>query len=313
MKHTLYLLMALLSAGSLYTSCGNSTNTAWLHEDDVRVAIDETFAPIMDEEAQAFALKHIEATMLPTYVSEDSALHLLMADSLTMAVVTRGLTEKEEAYIKGQGRSVLQAKIATDAFALVVSAGSADTLFTIDDLRGIVSGKITRWEQLSHSKSTGEVRLVFDKSGSSTVRYMRDSLNAGKPLSGNVFAQGSSQAVIEAVKTKPGVIGVVGVDWLRTSGDSTLKDFNNLGFEVARVSRYSDERSDFNRPWQYHIATGTYPLSRSVYAICTDPRSKSMLKNFYFFLKGDAGQRIICNSSQMLPNTPVYVKQVTVK
>ena len=127
MKHTLYLLMALLSAGSLYTSCGNSTNTAWLHEDDVRVAIDETFAPIMDEEAQAFALKHIEATMLPTYVSEDSALHLLMADSLTMAVVTRGLTEKEEAYIKGQGRSVLQAKIATDAFALVLSEGEYPT------------------------------------------------------------------------------------------------------------------------------------------------------------------------------------------
>ncbi len=314
MKKLLTLTAFLFATAWTFMSCGGSnTGSNWLNENDVRVAIDETFAPIMDEEAKAFALNHIEASMKPLYMSEDSALHLLMDDSVQMAIVTRGLTEKEEAYIKGQRRSALQTVIAKDAFALIVSAGSADTLFTLDDLRGIVSGKITKWEQLSKSTSKGELRLVFDKSGSSTVRFMRDSLNNGKPLSGNVFAQGSNEAVIEAVKKTPGVVGVIGVDWLRASSDSTLKDFTGLGFEVARVSRYADERSDFKRPWQYHIATGSYPLVRQVYAICTDPRSKSMLKNFYFFIKGENGQRIICNGSQMLPNTPVYVKQVSVK
>ncbi|MBQ7634640.1 MAG: substrate-binding domain-containing protein [Bacteroidaceae bacterium] len=307
-------LTALLATASLLASCGGGQAAGgWLSENDVVPAVDETFAPIIDEEAQAFALNHVEATMKPLYVSEDSALHLLMADSVQMAIVTRGLTDKEKEYITSQRRSALQAVIAKDAFALIVAAGSADTLFTLDDLRGIVSGKVTRWEQLVGSHRTGELRLVFDKSGSSTVRFMRDSLNGGKPLSGNVFAQGSNEAVIEAVKTTPGVVGVVGVDWLRAGADSTLKDFDGLGFEVARVSRYADERADYKRPWQYHIATGNYPLVRQVYAICTDPRSKSMLKNFYFFLKGENGQRIICNSSQMLPNTPVYVKQVSVK
>ncbi len=314
MKNSYKMLIALLSSVAFLSACGGGkADNSWLSADDVRVAIDETFAPIMDEEAQAFALNHVEATMKPLYASEDSALHLLLADSFQMAIATRGLTESEEAFIKGKGRSALQAVIAKDAFALIVAAGSSDTLFTLDDLRGIISGKITRWEQLSHSHNKGELRLVFDKSGSSTVRFMRDSLNGGQPITGNVFAQGSSQGVIEAVKNTPGVIGVVGVDWLRAAGDSTLKNFSGLGFEVARVSRYADERSEFKRPWQYHIATGSYPLVRQVYAICTDPRSKSMLKNFYFFLKGENGQRIICNSSQMLPNSPVYVKTVSVK
>lgn len=308
------LVPVFVAATLCFIACGgNNPDKNWLSEDDVVVAIDETFAPIMDEEAQAFALNHVEASMKPQYVSEDSAMQMLMDDSVQMAIVTRGLTEREEAFIKGQRRTALQAVIAKDAFALIINAGSADTMFTLDDLRGIVSGKFTRWEQLSKSHRTGELRLVFDKSGSSTVRFMRDSLNGGRPLTGNVYAQGSNEAVIEAVKKTPGVIGVVGVDWLRTAGDSTLKDFKGLGFEVALVSRYADERNDFKRPWQYHIATGRYPLVRQVYAICTDPRSKSMLKNFYFFLKGENGQRIICNSSQMLPNTPVYVKQVNVK
>ena len=314
MKNKISAIAVLLCATLFFCACGSTnTNSNWLNENDVVVAIDETFAPIMDEEAQAFGLRYVEATMKPCYVSEDSAMQMLMNDSVQMAIVTRGLTEKEKNFIKSQRRSVLQAIIAKDAFALIVSMGSADTLFTLDDLRGIVSGKITRWEQLAKSHRTGELRLVFDKSGSSTVRFMRDSLNNGKPLSGNVFAQGNGEAVIEAVKKTPGIIGVVGVDWLRTHTDSTLKDFKGLGYEVARVSRYADERSVFRQPYQYYIATGAYPLVRQVYAINTDPRSKSMLKNFYFFLKSENGQRIICNGSQMLPNTPVYVKQVNVK
>uniref|UniRef100_UPI004024DA8C hypothetical protein n=1 Tax=Alloprevotella sp. TaxID=1872471 RepID=UPI004024DA8C len=52
---------------------------------------------------------------------------------------------------------------------------------------------------------------------------------------------------------------------------------------------------------------------RSGYAIHSDPRSQSMLKNFYFYLKGQKGQTIICNNSQMLPITPVQVKDVSIK
>ena len=38
-----------------------------------------------------------------------------------------------------------------------------------------------------------------------------------------------------------------------------------------------------------------------------------MLRNFFFFVKGQKGQTIICNNSQLLPITPVQVKSVSVK
>ena len=88
--------------------------------------------------------------------------------------------------------------IATDAFALIVSKDNPDTLITVSEIRDIVSGRITRWEQLKHSGKKGELKLVFDNSGSSTVRYMRDS--PCRPASGGqpYGAQGSNQAVIDA-------------------------------------------------------------------------------------------------------------------
>ena len=73
-----------------------------------------------------------------------------------------------------------------------------------------------------------------------------------------------------------------------------------------------DARREFFRPYQYNIATAEYPLLRSVYVICTDPRSQSLERVFYFFLKGQKGQLIICNYSQMLPITPVQIKAVSI-
>lgn len=308
---------ALIAALFLLTSCGGSqkkTSNDWMRDDDVRIAIDETFQPIMDNLVQTFGMMHPEANMKPIYVSEDSALRLLANDSIRSCIVTRKLASNELALIKGHTLSANQSLIATDAIALIVNKESGDTIISLDEVKGIVSGKITRWEQLKHHSRKGEIKLVFDNSGSSTVRYMRDSLCAGQALKGNVFASegGSNLSVIEMVKADKNLIGVVGTNWLKGHSDAPLSDFSKLDVNVMRVSRTADEFAKYVRPYQYYIATGDYPLLRSVYVIHTDPRSKSFVRSFYFYAKGQKGQTIICNNSQLLPITPVQVKDVTV-
>ena len=144
---------------------------------------------------------------------------------------------------------------------------------------------------------------------------MKDSLNGGKELKGNIFAQGSNLKVIQAVKENPNVIGVVSTDWLRQEkGDTTvIKSFQDLDVHVMLVGKVGKKANDWQRPYQYYIATGEYPLVRSVWAITTDPRTRSALKSFYFFLKDNVGQRVICNSSQLLPRNQVQVREVSVQ
>lgn len=313
MKKTHLLALASLLALAT-TSCskqkGGSSND-WLSSDDVHIAVDETFRPIIEEELQLFGSRHPEAGLKPVFVSENEALRLLVSDSLRICIATRELSEKEKSIVESHTLRARQARFAYDAFALIVNKANKDSLITVDEIRGIVSGKITRWEQLAHSTRKGELNLVFDNEGSSTVRYITDSLHQGKPLTGNVFAQGSNQKVIETVKERTDVIGVVGADWLKAKGDSALSTFSNLDVNVLRVSRFTGEGEEYVRPYQYHIATGRYPLVRSVYVITTDPRTRSMVKNFFHFLKGQPAQLIICNSSQMLPIMPVQVKSVS--
>ena len=308
----LLLLIALLA-----TACGTNPKAAYndLHEDDVHFAADESFQPILSELSDLYALRKPEATMMPVYCSEDSALRLLLNDSVRMAIATQPLNDKQKEFVAAHHLAVTQSKIAYDAFALIVNKANTDTVINLEELRGIIQGRITDWKQLEVTHRSGKLSLVFDASGSSTVRYMKDSLNGGKELKGNIFAQGSNLKVIEAVKENPNVIGVVSTDWLRQQkGDSTtIQSFQGLDVNVMLVGKLGKKAGDWQRPYQYYIATGEYPLVRSVWAINTDPRTRSTLKSFYFFLKDNVGQRVICNSSQLLPRNQVQVREVNVR
>ena len=308
----LFVLTALLA-----TACGTNPKAAYeeLHEDDVHFAADESFQPILSELSDLYALRKPEATMMPVYCSEDSALRLLLNDSVRMAITTQPLNDKQKEFVAAHHLAVTQSKIAYDAFALIVNKANTDTVINLEELRAIVQGRITDWKQLEVTHRSGKLSLVFDASGSSTVRYMKDSLNGGKELKGNIFAQGSNLKVIEAVKENPNVIGVVSTDWLRQQkGDTTaIQSFQGLDVNVMLVGKLGKKAGDWQRPYQYYIATGEYPLARSVWAISTDPRTRSTLKSFYFFLKDNVGQRVICNSSQLLPRNQVQVREVNVR
>ena len=307
----LWLLVAAVCI-TLATSCGSNHRkpATWRTPDDVHIAVDETFRDIMEEEIETFGLLNPASAMKPVYCSEDSAIRMLLRDSVRCAITTRKLSKDELDVLKNYKLDAKQAMIATDAFALIVSKDNPDTLITVSEIRDIVSGRITRWEQLKHSGKKGELKLVFDNSGSSTVRYMRDSLLAGQQVAGNLYAQGSNQAVIDAVKDNPEIIGVVGANWLKGKSDSVLTSFENLDVKVLKVARKDGKNEIGWRPYQYRILTGDYPLIRSVYVILTDPRVRSYTKSFFYFLKGQKGQTIICNSSQLLPYTPVQYKSI---
>ena len=303
----------MMVCGVLLASCGEGSATGkYLHENDVPIAVDETFSAIMEEELEAFAGSHVEAAVQATYCSEDSAIRLLMDDSVKACVVARDLTDKEKAFLKKTKRSVRSSLIAADAIALIVNKQNTDSVISVEELRDIVSGKITKWNQLAYGKNDAELKLIFDASGSSIVRFMRDSLIGGQPLQGNVFAQGSQQAVMDKVLADPNVIGVVGTDWLRSPDGAALTSWKDLKYRVMHVSRKRNDSYASYWPFQFHIATGDYPLVRGVYVWNTDSRKRSQIMNLFFFLKDEQGQLVILNNSQLLPRSRVQFRAVNV-
>jgi phosphate transport system substrate-binding protein len=281
---------------------------------EVKVAVDETFRPIIEEEAKVFNARFPEADMKFRYLPETDAINLLLKDSVRMIMATRPLTKKETDQIMAVYK--LKARwqmVAYDAVALIVNPSNPDTLINVSELRDIMTGKLTRWEQLKGAKQKGKLEVVFDNENSSTVRYIRDSICGGTQLKGNLKSGKNNKDVIKYVSENRNAMGIIGVDWLRNPEDSSQLTFDKK-IRVMSVSTSAvPESVNSFQPVQYYIATGDYPLTRSVYLITTDPRSTAMSLNFYYFVSDQDGQLIITKSSQLLPVMPVHIKTVEVE
>ena len=310
MKRLIYCLIVAVLTLPL-VSCGGGSKQQG-DPDLIKVAIDETFKPLMDEEMYQFNLQSPEATFKYVYCSESEALQLFLKDSVRSCLATRELSDKEKDLLRSKNLNVMTERIATDAIALIVNRSNPDTLISANDVMRIVTGQVTRWDQIKYAHQSGEIQLVFDNTQSSTVRYVEDSICGGKALKGNVYAQKTNPDVIEYIQKNPKAIGIIGVDWLRNEEDTT-----NLSFlPKVRVMSVSNstvpEKDNSYKPFQAYIALGNYPFVRAVYYMTSDPLMQGKARYFYHFLSEQKGQLIITKSSQLLPWMQVQFKEVTV-
>lgn len=308
MRFPLVGLLALL----LLAGCGSGEPVDTDELNTVRIAIDETLRPIMEQELNVFNTRHPEAILEQQYVPETDALNLLLQDSLRLILATRGLSDEEQQSIWNVYQlKVRQQVVAYDAIALIQNRENQDSLLSVGEMKRIMQGEVKNWNQL-HSTHNAGIEIVFDNSNSSLVRYVRDSICGGQPFAAGVKEAGSNLSVIDYVAQTPGALGIIGVDWLRNPQDTTRLTFDPR-IRVMSVSQSAvPEEGNSFQPVQYYIATGQYPWIRTVWMITTDPRQRSMGLNFYFFMSDEGGQLIITRSSQLLPYFPVHIRTVEI-
>ena len=264
----------------------------------------------MEQEIDVFEGLYPKANIIPVYADEVDVITSLLQDSVRLAVTTRRLSPKEVETLNARKLYPKEVKIATDGVALIVNKANPDTLITMDQLRRILTGEVTEWNQVYPESKLGKLQLVFDNPNSSTVRFAIDSVCGGKPLStGNVSALKTNQQVINYVAENPGAMGVIGVNWLGDRSDTT-----NLSFrQEIRVMAVSaeDVATPVNsyKPYQAYLYYGNYPLARSIYALLNDPRS-GLPWGFTSFMTSDKGQRIILKSGLVPATQPVRIVHV---
>ena len=87
----------------------------------IKIAVDESFQPVIDQEIGVFESIYTLAGIIPQYCSEVEAIDLLLKDSVRMAVTTRKLTSEERVTLENRKFFPKEIKIATDGIALIVN------------------------------------------------------------------------------------------------------------------------------------------------------------------------------------------------
>ncbi len=303
------LIIYLVAANIvLFVSCSSkgSSPTDTPTSGTTMISVDESFRPIIDSEIAVFESIYPQAGILASYGGEVDALNLLLRDSVRAAIATRPLSKDERESFESRKLFPKEIKIATDGIAIIVHRGNKDTLFSIQTLRKILTGEITRWKELNPKSTLGNIQVMFDNPHSSTVRFLIDSVCKGEKLSEFVRSKLQNTDVVGYVAENPNAIGIIGISWVSNQRDTTCRGFLDKVC-VAGISRENvATRDNSYQPYQAYIATGQYPLRRDVYVLLTEPRS-GLASGFASFLTSDRGQRIILKSGIMPATQPVRV------
>lgn len=308
------LLPACTSKGSSSPEEATDTPTSG----HVAISVDETFAPILEAQVDTFQKLYTEAHIKTTYQPEDSVMLDLLNDKVKLAVISRELNADEKAEMIKQNMLPHATKIGIDGLAVILHPSNPDSLLTITQLRSIFSGKTTAWKQVSGQSKLGDVNVVFDANRSSTLRFVRDSLLRGQPLTKKVFAANSNPQALDYVAAHPNAIGVVGVNWVSDLDDPKVRGFLRRVRVAAITARPNPTKDDYIQPYQVYLAPKppemlrdhpdlqNYPLRRDIYIISREART-GLGSGFASFVAGQKGQLIFQKSGLMPANVQARI------
>lgn len=302
MKKIFFISVTLLLA-VLLVACGKQKSTETkntMRSGYIKIAVDQTVQNVIQQQIDVFEGLY-PVDIEPIYTTEQEAVELLKNDSVRLAVTARKFTEAEVSYFNSKTFQPEAVRIAIDGVAVITNPANRDSVISAKDMKRILTGEVTQWNQIFPGSRLGKIQVVFDNTNSSIVRYANDSICRDIPLSKELNALELNEEVVEHVAKVPSAMGLIGVNHISDENDSTVIEFTKK-IRVMRVS-YEDAANTENsvQPYQYYLYNGQYPFRREIFILLNDPRGE-LPKGFSRFISSDQGQRIIKRTG-LLPST----------
>ena len=306
----IFLLLLSTAITLQLVSCGGDAFKPDLSDTptsgNLKIVSDESFEPLMNSQAETFMSLYKNAKIEISYKTEADAINYLMNDSVKVIIAGKDLTPEQHQYFKDHKVLARSTKIAVDALALIINKENIDSLLTLSQFESIITGKTNNWNAINNKNNLGEVAVVFDKSGSSNVRFLKEKFLHNGNFPANCYALNSNKEVMDYVINKKNAIGIIGVSWISDSNDSTAMTFLNQIKVVALKNDTSTEYTDYYQPYQAYMALKQFPLTRDVFLINRQSRN-GLGTGFASFVAGDQGQRLVRLKGLLPATMPVRI------
>ncbi len=265
----------------------------------IHISCDESFKPAIDEQVFVYQSLHPGTRIIVHYKPEADCLRDFLVDSIRMVIATRGFSAGERnRMIDSLKVRPEQMVVARDLVAVIVNSASADSMFSMQEIRDLLTGKTKE-----------NLIPVFDGTrATSTVRFMLDSVLRGDSLSSKVVAASNSREVIDYIIRVPNAVGFIGFSWIGNKEDTAQSRIREK-LKLAYVES-TDSANAYVQPSQRFIYSKTYPMVRDLVYVLKE-RHRGLAHAFaYFLAQSDKGQRIFRRSYLMPVIWPNYVREV---
>ena len=218
------------------SSCSSGTST-----ESITVAGSTTCLPIAEQAAELFK-EETGTGVLVSGLGSSAGIEAVSTGTAEIATSSRGLNAEE------QKLGLTTIPVAHDGIAVIVNTANPVQNLSIEQLRGIYSGKISNWSEVGGEDLP--IQLVNRDEASGTREAFKSIVMDGEPFDRRAAVLSGTGQVRDVVSRSRGAIGYISMGFVESAYAET---------EVRALNVNHVE------PQEKTIASGGYPISRDLY------------------------------------------------
>jgi len=270
----LVALFGLVLAGAAIAGCtGQETTpdtTPGASMQTITVTGSTTVLPIAQKAAAAYMATHTNADIQVSGGGSSHGIQAVGEGSADIGTASRDLKPSEvEKY-----PDLVQHVIARDGIAVIVHPSNPVDTLTVEEVRKIYSGEITRWTDVGGTDE--EIVVVGRDSASGTREVFHELVMEDQEFLPTQLEKNSNGAVKQTVAQTPGAIGYVGLGYI----DETVQAVA-LGTAGQSVEPSID-----------NVVSGDYPIARSLNMFTSGPAT-GLEEEYLDFILSIEGRTIV--------------------
>jgi len=167
-------------------------------------------------------------------------------------------------------------KVAMDGLSVYVNEANSVKELTMDQLKGIFTGKITNWKDIGGPDAP--ITVYSRENSSGTYEFFKGNVLGGEDFVASAQTMPGTAAIIQAVGKDPGAIGYGGAAY---------------GSGVKHLSVKKDATSPAIEPTEENVENQTYPIWRYLYVYVNPALDKDDIAAYLNWIRSDDGQKIV--------------------
>lgn len=242
----------------------------------IKISGSTTVLPIVQKAADQYMAAHPDADIQVSGGGSGVGIQAIGAKMVDIGMSSREVTADE----MKKNPSFVVTPVAQDGIAVIVNPTNTIRYITLDQVKNIYLGTITKWTEIAIADVPGtnnRIVVIGRDSASGTRTYFDETVLSKAIPTKQMLEKNSNGAVLQTVAQTPGAIGYVSIGFVS-------KDVRALPLWY--------NANNIIDPSLASVRTRTYPVSRDLYVI-TNGQPSGLAGDFITYLLSPEGQKIV--------------------
>lgn len=244
----------------------------------IKISGSTTVLPIVQKAADQYMATHANADIQVSGGGSGVGIQAIGAKTVDIGMSSREVTKDEMTKYPG----LVITSVAQDGIAIIVNPANTIRYITLDQVKNIYLGKITKWSEITGADVPGtsnQIVIIGRDSASGTRSYFDETVLLKATPAKMMLEKNSNGAVLQTIAQTPGSIGYVSIGFVS-------KDVKALPiwYNANKIVPASIE----------NVKTKAYPVSRDLYVI-TNGQPTGLTADFITYILSPDGQKIVAD------------------